>query len=128
MFIYYRWSSSIVPATTTFWGRNRVDEQYCSDTNGLIRLHHLVGVDEDDKWSRPVNINLSNLFADFNLNSVTETTLTANKGISYLLSYMCTGTNIIVIVVLMQHDVSRDVMVTLNAKDIRTFIVQLVPK
>ena len=45
----------------------------------LVRLSHSFAVGEDPLYSVPVNVSLATLFADFNITSATETTLSANS-------------------------------------------------
>ena len=49
-----------------------------SSTALLVRISHSYAAGEDSALSVPVNISLSTLFADFNITSATELTLTAN--------------------------------------------------
>ncbi len=50
-------------------------------TNGtmILRIDHSFEIDEDPVYSQPVHLNLASLFANIQLNTCVETTLTANQ-------------------------------------------------
>jgi len=50
----------------------------------IIRLNHFYGVGEDADLSKPVQIDIASAFADFDIISVTETTLSGNRKLSDL--------------------------------------------
>jgi len=68
----------------------------------ILRLTHLYGVGEDPALSKPVSVDLANIFSGVKVTSVRETTLTANKGLS----------------------TSLVAPVELSPKDIRTFVIE----
>jgi len=49
------------------------------DGRVLLRMHHLFSSDENSAMSKPVQVNLANLFADFSVTKVEEVSLTANQ-------------------------------------------------
>ena len=72
----------------------------------MVRLEHLFDTGEDEELSRPLEVDLSTLFTNFNLQAVQEKLLGANVDLN-------------------RHSlgIGRTLPVTINPMQIRTFVI-----
>jgi len=84
---------------STFLSLNALD---ATSKSVILRLTHLYAINEDPNLSKPVSVDLNNIFSGVKVNSVKETTLTANKDLT---------------------SVPVLAPVELSPKDIRTFVI-----
>jgi len=92
----------------------------------LFRLQHIYAINEDAQLSTNVTVDVSTLFSDFTLTSITETSLTANQPLSSVnrLHWNTATTSSY-----NYHTTPlRDTAVTLAPREIRTFLITLQPK
>eukprot|EP00026_Physarum_polycephalum_P006080 Phypoly_transcript_06121.p1 GENE.Phypoly_transcript_06121~~Phypoly_transcript_06121.p1 ORF type:complete len:520 (+),score=53.08 Phypoly_transcript_06121:185-1744(+) len=67
----------------------------------ILRLTHIFAIGEDPTYSVPTTVNIASLFSNYKITSFVETSLTANQGF-----------------------VSAPLEVTLNCKEIKTYLVE----
>jgi len=92
----------------------------------LFRLQHIYAVGEDAVLSQNVSVDVSTIFSEFTLTSISETSLTANQPLSSVNrlhwntdsapSYQP------------KFEPVRDSIVNLGPRQIRTFLITLQPK
>jgi len=100
-----------------------------SSSEIIVRLNHFYAVGEDADLSKPVQIDLATIFKEFDVISVTETTLSANRKLSDLhrkqwktntdFNDKPVSPNIPV------NFVNGQALVTINPMETRTFIIHL---
>jgi lysosomal alpha-mannosidase len=94
------------------------------DGQVLLRLNHIYAANEDTTYSRPATVDLSNFFVNFDIISMSEMTLSANRPKSQLhrLKWNTKDNNQKV------YEVKENFMVTLNPMEIKTYMIRLQPK
>ena len=74
--------------------------------NTLLRIHHIMAVDEDPELSQSVTIDLQSLFVDWVIDSCVEVTASGGHDLSV-------------------SDSADEILVTIDPMDIRTFAITM---
>jgi len=95
----------------------------------IIRLHHFYSVGEDADLSKPVQIDIASAFTDFDIVSVTETTLSANRKLTDLhrkqWKTVTSATDEPVAPKTPTKLINNAAIVTINPMEIKTLLVRL---
>jgi len=95
----------------------------------IIRLNHFYSVGEDADLSKPVQIDIASIFTDFDIVSVTDTTLSANRKLSDLhrkqWKTVTDATDEPVAPKIPTILINNVAVVTLNPMEIKTLLVRL---
>ncbi|XP_031630105.1 lysosomal alpha-mannosidase-like [Contarinia nasturtii] len=96
----------------------------------LIRFEHILAKDEDSQYSEAVTFNFQDVFQSLDVKSIRETTLSANQWLNEVkrLHFKANDENSNEVNLSMEtftSEASNDFQITLNAMEIRTFIVEL---
>ncbi|CAD1474134.1 unnamed protein product, partial [Heterotrigona itama] len=103
------------------------------DNTVLLRLEHIFEVGETASLSKPVEVNIQDLFATFTVVSIKETTLGGNQWIQDMnrLKWESETNDVFQMEDNLSHSVEMEgsvINVLLKPMEIRTFIVEIVPR
>jgi len=93
----------------------------------LLRLHHVFGVNEDHDYSKPVTLQLDQIFTNLTLISATEMSLTANQPQSEVnrLKWKTSSTEMVADTKEKSHNKKGSFTVKIKPMEIKTYVMRL---